>query len=52
MMVVMMVVYTTADPATFLIETEDNPADAGMYIGFLGNTVKPAPENPLHNKPN
>ena len=36
MMVVMMVVYTTADPATFLVETEDNhgPADVGMYNGL------------------
>jgi len=31
MMVVIMVVYTTADPAMFLVETEDNhgPADVG-----------------------
>ena len=36
MMVVMMVVYTTADPAMFLVETEDNhgPADVGMYNGL------------------
>ena len=36
MMVLMMVVYTTADPAMFLVETEDNhgPADVGMYNGL------------------